>query len=293
VNLLERSLFVAIDRCLATRYEQCVICRDNTPSQDAIKVPCGHFYDRECAVDLFQAAMKDETLFPPKCCRQSIPLDSVMEHLPVDFWRRFVQREREYLTSDRLYCPNKACSNFLGSATPLELRGSVTCDLCLTVACSACKDIDHAWYEPCQTDATARQVLELAKEEGWQRCPGCRHIIQLDTGCYHMRCTCKSEFCYLCAETWKRCTCPQWEEARLIATAEHRVHNELEGNRAAPINPVVRAARVRQEVARLREDHNCRHTSWGYRGGNGNCESCGHYLSRFLLVSRLSEFGKI
>jgi hypothetical protein len=39
--------------------------------------------------------------------------------------------------------------------------------------------------------------------------------VELSTGCFHMTCRCKAQFCYLCAARWKSCACVQWNERRL------------------------------------------------------------------------------
>ena len=37
-------------------------------------------------------------------------------------------------------------------------------------------------------------------------------MIELNHGCFHMTCRCKTQFCYRCGAQWKTCSCPQWEE---------------------------------------------------------------------------------
>lgn len=124
---------------------------------------------------------------------------------------------------DRLYCPQPTCSVFLGSTA--VLTGNVACLRCNTSACTRCKQVTHPG-EGCGENAAIEQVKALAREQHWQTCPGCSQIIDLQQGCYHMTCRCRTEFCYICAARWKNCTCPQWEEARLLNTAEQRVENE-------------------------------------------------------------------
>jgi len=52
----------------------CVACGDTKDFFDVARVPCDHEYCRECLASLFQASMKDESLFPPRCDGQPIPL---------------------------------------------------------------------------------------------------------------------------------------------------------------------------------------------------------------------------
>ena len=51
------------------------------------------------------------------------------------------------------------------------------------------------------TDAGAGDVLVLGEQEGWARCPGCRTMIELNMGCYHITCVCKASGCTIPASS--------------------------------------------------------------------------------------------
>lgn len=91
----------------------------------------------------------------------------------------------------------------------------------------------------CSEDPSAEQVITLGRAEGWARCPGCAQMIELNMGCYHMTCRCRTEFCYLCRARWKTCTCPQWDEHRLLAVAERRV-DARPRQPPLPVRPIIR-----------------------------------------------------
>ncbi|KAF8603831.1 hypothetical protein BDV93DRAFT_441617 [Ceratobasidium sp. AG-I] len=267
----------------------CVICNDRTTQ--AYQAPCGCFYDRECLTELFQRATVDESLFPPRCCTQQISFQVVRAIFSPQLVRAFEQKAEEFGTTNRLYCHSPACSAFLGPAVANErLKTNKQCTSCYRATCSFCKSPGHASYVPCPTDAGAQQVLALGREEGWQSCPSCHHMVELDTGCYHMTCRCRHEFCYICAEQWKNCTCPQWDEDRLVTQAERRVVREqgVLPRAAQPVQIAVRQAEVRRVADDLRENHECAHHRFGFarQGGSGNCESCGNWLRDFLLRCR-------
>jgi len=111
-------------------------------------------------------------------------------------------------------------------------------------------------------------------------------MVELDTGCYHMTCRCRAQFCYLCAERWKSCVCPQWEEARLLQRAEQQVENQFGAPAVRAGDRARHAARVEAAAERLRVNHHCAHTDWTVRGGGGRCESCNYTLDRYLLRCR-------
>ncbi|CAE7142900.1 unnamed protein product [Rhizoctonia solani] len=265
----------------------CVICGDYT--NQAYRAPCGCFYDRQCLTELFNKATVDESLFPPRCCSQQISFAQVRSILSPQLVQKFETKSEEFKTPNRLYCHNSTCSRFLGPAASAEReKGARLCTQCWRSTCSFCKRASHAAHVPCETDTAAQQVLALGRQEGWQSCPSCHHMVELDTGCYHMTCRCRHEFCYLCARRWKECTCPQWDENRLIAQAERRVIRDLGVLPAVPRPAQVEARQ--QDIFRmaedLRENHECDHHLSGFfkRNGSGNCESCGSWLRDFLLV---------
>lgn len=254
----------------------CTFCREQT-NGTVVRAPCGHFWDTDCLADLFRAATTDESLFPPRCCQQPFILKDVQHHLGAELLRAFNTIAVEFGTANRVYCHRPTCSAFICSAT--ETSTVQLCRACLAQTCGRCKKRAHVGT-PCATDDAP--ILALAEQEGWARCPGCKHLVELTQGCYHIKCRCRKQFCYLCAETWKNCTCPQWDEQMLLTTARDRVERDLPAGRPAP--PVARLQEmVTQAAERLRVDHECQHW-WTYRSGAGQCEHCSYFLPKFLLV---------
>jgi hypothetical protein len=206
----------------------------------------------------------------------------------LDFRLRFSFRKKavEFATvfKDRLYCPRPTCSVFLGSTA--DHLDNVVCPRCATEVCVTCKQTVHPG-EACGESLAVQQVKALAREQHWQTCPGCAQIIDLQQGCYHMTCRCRMEFCYVCAARWKTCECPQWEEARLLNTAEQRVENEM-GARARVAAPEIFQQRVEQRIERLRYEHDCANGHrWSRRNGRARCEECRYMLPEYLLVDCL------
>jgi len=73
----------------------CVACGDIKDFFDVARVPCDHEYCRGCLASLFQASMKDESLFPPRCDGQPISLNQVRFFLPVELAKEFEERSVE------------------------------------------------------------------------------------------------------------------------------------------------------------------------------------------------------
>ncbi|TFK47506.1 hypothetical protein OE88DRAFT_1665674 [Heliocybe sulcata] len=236
----------------------CVVCQEPIMNVE-IRAPCGHYYDKTCALQLFEASTRDESLHPPRCCRQPIPLRIVQFHMSNELAKLFDEKSREFGTLKRVYCSNPTCSHFLGEQIDKSVIYTCPKPSCSVRTCGRCKarmtsgTISHI----CKEDGADQDVLNMGDREGWARCPGCDALIELNLGCYHMTCRCKTEFCYLCKARWKNCQCPQWDERHLLIAAEERVDREL----GAPRRPgrvedapaVARLPQVRPAAAAQRQ----------------------------------------
>lgn len=167
---------------LTAVYRQCIVCDLKKPLFETFQTPCGHDYCQECLHTLFQLSVTDETLFPPRCCRQEIPFQSVKIYLSSALLATLELKSIEFKTSDRTYCSQPSCSLFIA---PLDITGEqATCTTCGTRTCTICKNNTHDG--DCLEDIATQQVLETARQQGWQRCYNCRRLVELDMGCNHM-----------------------------------------------------------------------------------------------------------
>lgn len=146
------------------------------------RAPCNHEYCRDCLQGLFTAAIQDDSLFPPKCCRQPITLPKVRIYLTSDLVRQYEAKKIEYDTLDKTYCSNASCSRFIEIDDATHDR--VACEDCQQVTCTMCKGNMH--MGDCPKDKSLQATLALADEQGWKRCDGCKSVIELSTGCNHI-----------------------------------------------------------------------------------------------------------
>ena len=159
---------------------------------------------------------------------------------------KFREKTQEFGTRKRVYCAKPSCSHFLGQQYEGGLayirapRFTCTAPDCTTVTCSSCKnEVKSGSLHRCHAADADEHVLALGQRSGWARCPGCETMIELNMGCYHMTCRCRTEFCYLCRALWKTCTCPQWDEHRLLVAAQARADAQLRagGVQRVPVAP--------------------------------------------------------
>lgn len=60
---------------------------------DLIPVPCGHEYCRERTRDLFESSYTDESLFPPRCCHEPMPPETVGIFLSATLKSRYEEKK--------------------------------------------------------------------------------------------------------------------------------------------------------------------------------------------------------
>ncbi|KAI1124109.1 hypothetical protein F5Y10DRAFT_250346 [Nemania abortiva] len=160
----------------------CIACGDVKHFIDLARAPCGHEYCRECLASLFQHAMLDESLFPPRCCRQTIPVDTNRLFLSSDLVQQFQKKSIELSTSNRTYCHRSTCSTFVPPSMIKD--GIASCPECNTQTCATCKEATHGG--DCPSDTELQRVLQVARDERWQRCRKCFTMVELTTGCFHI-----------------------------------------------------------------------------------------------------------
>ncbi|KAK0220230.1 hypothetical protein IW262DRAFT_1316845 [Armillaria fumosa] len=187
----------------------CSVCLDNIEGH-VITAPCGHTYDASCMEALISAATKDESLFPPRCCRDPIPVESVQSHIDATVLATFKEKSIEFSTPLRVYCSNPKCSRFLGPKNDGKSPSApLTCS-CTTITCNSCRgNVAHGdvFSHSCASDTLEQEVRALADKKKWATCPGCSNLVELSSGCNHMTCRCGTQFCYYCNAKWGACDC--------------------------------------------------------------------------------------
>ena len=159
----------------------CVACQEEKHSFDILEAPCGHSYCRACINGLFQGALIDESLFPPRCCRQVILLSSRTEFFDEKFIKLFDAKSIEYSTPNRTYC--RGCETFM---EPRYITQDVgICPSCQLRTCVLCKAIAHEDGE-CPMDSAYQSVLSLASEKRWKICYSCKKMVERIEGCNHI-----------------------------------------------------------------------------------------------------------
>ncbi|KAK1970994.1 hypothetical protein LY78DRAFT_561986, partial [Colletotrichum sublineola] len=177
----------------------CVACLTDMDEEETFHAPCGHDYCHDCIGELFEACLTSEFQFPPKCCGEPMPIEKNHDAIPAELMKKVKDKAIELSTPNRTYCRQLTCSTFI----PKEnIKDDVaTCPKCLATTCILCKGAEHEDYA-CKEDEATQELLKLAGENLWQRCPTCRALVERHDGCPHMTCHCTAQFCYLCGGVW-------------------------------------------------------------------------------------------
>lgn len=161
----------------------CCACDEAVPDWNLARAPCGHEYCQGCLRELFTLSLKDESLFPPRCCRMPIP---AVEHFFLLGWQlfsSFQDRRIEMETTDRTYCHIPECSKFI---PPDKIEQQIArCVACHARTCSVCKTAAHGGE--CPDDPNTKELFDLAAKNGWRRCISCGRFVELRSGCNHIR----------------------------------------------------------------------------------------------------------
>ncbi|OQE05711.1 hypothetical protein PENVUL_c022G02541 [Penicillium vulpinum] len=92
---------------------ECVACSESHPELNMIQNSCSHVYCQGCFIRLLQSSLADESLFPPRCCRQTLPLKAARGIIDDGLWARFEKNAIENGDQSRTYCSGPACSRYI------------------------------------------------------------------------------------------------------------------------------------------------------------------------------------
>ncbi|KAI7877802.1 hypothetical protein K492DRAFT_209403 [Lichtheimia hyalospora FSU 10163] len=169
--------------------------------RDYETIPCPQF---KCTRE-FQAATIIDLVMPTR-------------EEAAEWWRKMIEKtSMENLGT----CPYDDCEAVfeLLPETPQEVTTFTECLECHRGLCMQC---GNKWHEgKCnkkrwgrvtlpknekQAEIRRKNSMELrrvAKENGWSRCPKCRHMVERISGCTYIACKCGTGFCYRCGSVMR------------------------------------------------------------------------------------------
>ncbi|PGH13577.1 hypothetical protein AJ79_03570 [Helicocarpus griseus UAMH5409] len=226
-------------------FKECSSCFNDVLDKNMLGLKCQHKYCLKCFLKLVDIAMKEENLFPPKCCLEKIPQQLILDNLDHSRREKYKLKIQEYSMNpeNRWYCPAANCNKWI---PPNKVKkGSKPdekiCPHCRASLCALCRRVAHRSETECPRDYGLEATLKEAENYGWRRCYNCHSMVELMTGCRHITCKCGAQFCYTCGTKWRECDCTE-EDQRI------RQH-QIETRRQQSSQQALQALREEEEIA--------------------------------------------
>lgn len=194
--------------------QQCYICTEDVCHSKVLQLACGeHWLCHNCIADPFEAAVQNESCYPPKCCDDNGPLRiEDIEHLLAtshpDLNSRYNAKLEEYHMDKRFrrYCGVQDCHTFLSPDSYEHNKEhnltSADCPTCNRTTCIFCtKIVFKLMAHECESTATTMNV-DYSQAARFKICPFCDRPGLLDDGCNHVTCECGEEWCFVCIRKW-------------------------------------------------------------------------------------------
>lgn len=161
---------------------ECSVCGEAVHPHSTVRLACNDIYCKSCLKSFFLRVAKDESLFPPKCHRQTIDISTIAADFSVEEMTAYRSAELEFTSTDRIYCADPECARFI--PLPQRTPDCASCNACSAGTCMHCKALAHDGE--CPADETRQSLVNFADEQGWKACFGCGEMVFRYEGCDHM-----------------------------------------------------------------------------------------------------------
>ena len=210
------------------RCSECISCFEDFQPKEVIKTTC-HSYCKDCFERLVANAVENEAQWPPKCCLNEIPTKTVLKHVSGELKKKYEKCREEFSipVDERIYCAQPDCSMFIKKSQMQKQFRKARCSKG-HFTCLECRQLAHPDVMDCPNNADMAALQRIARQEGWKRCYRCKMLVEHKEACQHMTCRCGAEFCYVCGQIWRSCSCTMEQLAVIKAIAERRARQRLE-----------------------------------------------------------------
>lgn len=188
--------------------------------EKGIAMPGGAKICVACFRELFELAIKDEAEYPAHWGPTRLDYELYYSHLGEDLYTRYEAKASEYKipVRERVYCkrtdpPRRPdpCGHFVGPWN--AKKECVRCKKCMWYTCLRCEetfspgdssgeetDIAHDCDPTKNSELNSRALTNQQRGIDFQICPNseCQRVWAIWDGCNHMRCSCRTYFCYIC-----------------------------------------------------------------------------------------------
>ena len=160
----------------------CSVCLELVQDENILTLACDHTYCRSCLHGHIKSALADMSLFPPRCCKALIPVETCHTVLPKELVKEFDLKVEEGTHPNPTFCNNSDCAQFIRVQDIKDEVG--TCVFCGSKTCVVCKAEQHEGL--CPKDPNVTLLMDIAERNKWQQCSHCKNMVELERGCFHM-----------------------------------------------------------------------------------------------------------
>ncbi len=191
----------------------CEICLMELDLEDAVPLEfCGHLFHNECISKHISVQIADGNL-QPDCptCRLPLTLEDVnMRSSDKDQSRYERLSLSQFLATHQdgyKHCMTPDCVY----AFAYEGESDFQCPMCNKHYCLKCMTEFHPQFtceeyrnahNPAMVDDMFQRFVQGAH---FKQCPNCKFFVEKSSGCNHMTCRCRYEFCYACGGQYGHC----------------------------------------------------------------------------------------
>jgi ariadne-1 len=198
----------------------CKICLERISLDEFVPLSsCGCFYHNAC-FNKYLVSEIESRKFPIICanpeCKSQISEQDINDRVEYEVRRKYetfmfdgfvAAHSNEYSC-----CPTPDCKNVFIAGD----QNFFSCPLCRNDYCLRCKVNFHnglncEQYQKSiidkKTQSADVQFMNFVKGTNYKQCPSCRFWVEKSSGCNHMVCRCRYEFCYACGGKYNACHC--------------------------------------------------------------------------------------
>ena len=281
---------------------ECSICRDDFYPHATTRLQCGHLYCKACLKAFYLRVTKDETLYPPNCCKKPIDFSFIHSELSAKEIEAYQNAQEEFSSLKRVYCANVTCGKFIPASN--RTPDQALCDACNVTTCVYCGALEHVG--PCPSDEVREALVKFAETQGWMACYSCGQMVFRSEGCDHITYVQPSNLvrrevllltiiCISVAGVVLSFVTDVVKNGKIVIAAtgepemlQRRARQVVEREARQPLAEPIRQQRVRDMEQELRRNHRCNHPGKFTKiEGNSRrgmvCEICGTRHWKYIL----------
>lgn len=211
----------------------CGICLENFALSDYVPLTnCCCVFDTMC-INKYLNLEIQQRKFPIKCpgCGSELNEQDINDRVDPNIRENYLEYNFKKFVGEHSNeyscCPTPDCRNvFIANNQDV-----FDCALCRKKYCLACK-VNYHTGMTCEkfreseinkkTQNADNQFMNFVRGTNYKQCPNCKFWVEKSSGCNHMVCRCRYEFCYACGGKYMACKCVEGvQNVRPIRLGRH------------------------------------------------------------------------